>query len=196
MFPIMTCMPFWHNRVMTSAPVERFAKPWEADTRGPLPLVGDERTILTAVLDWHRQALELKCAGVPPERLSEKNIPPSGMSLHGLVRHLTMVERWWFRQQFAGEDVLPLYYSDDGSDQDFDSLDGDPAEALAVWRAECDHARDIVARTPSLDQTGICQPDGEAISLRVILVDMITEYARHLGHADLLRERIDGVTGY
>ena len=86
----------------------------------------------------------------------------------------------------------PLYYSHDDPNQDFDSLDGDPAEAFAVWRTECDHAREIVARTVSLDQTGISQP----ISLRRILVDMITEYARHDGHADLLRERIDGATGY
>jgi uncharacterized protein DUF664 len=181
---------------MTEIPVENFAQPWAADTRDPPPLAGDERMTLTAVLDWHRQTFELKCSGVPAERLSEKAIPPSGLSLHGLVRHLAQVERWWFRQQFAGEDVPHLYYSNDDPNQDFDSLDGDPAEAFAVWHAECDHAREIVARTPSLDQTAICQPDGQPISLRRILVDMITEYARHDGHADLLRERIDGATGY
>lgn len=181
---------------MTKTPVEHYAQPWAAGTRVPLPLVGDERSILAAVLDWHRQTLELKCSGIPPERLSEKNIPPSGMSLHGLIRHLAEMERWWFRQQFAGEDVPHLYYSNADPNHDFDYLDGDPAESLAVWRAECNHSRDIVARTPSLDQTGTCQPDGEPISLRRILVDMITEYARHDGHADLLRERIDGATGY
>jgi hypothetical protein len=71
---------------MTEIPAENYARPWAADTRDPLPLIGDERTILTAVLDWHRQTFELKCSGVPPQRLSEKNIPPSGLSLHGLVR--------------------------------------------------------------------------------------------------------------
>jgi len=181
---------------MTEIPAESYARPWAPDTRDALPQVGEERTILTAVLEWHRQTFELKCSGVPADRLSEKNIPPSGLSLHGLVRHLAQVERWWFRQQFAGENVPHLYYSDDDPNQDFDSLDGDPAEAFAVWRAECDHAREIVARTPSLDETGICRPDGQPISLRRILVDMITEYARHDGHADLLRERIDGATGY
>lgn len=181
---------------MTEIPAENYAQPWAPDTRDALPLAGDERTILTAILDWHRQTFELKCSGVPPERLSDKNIPPSGLSLHGLVRHLAQVERWWFRQQFAGEDVPDLYYSHDDPNQDFDSLDGDPAEAFAVWRAECDYAREIVTRTPSLDQTGICQSTGQPISLRRILVDMITEYARHDGHADLLRERIDGATGY
>jgi hypothetical protein len=181
---------------MTEIPAENYARPWAADTRDPLPLIGDERTILTAVLDWHRQTFELKCSGVPPQRLSEKNIPPSGLSLHGLVRHLAAVERWWFRQQFADENLPNLYYSDDDPNQDFDSLDGDPAEAFAVWRTERDHAREIVARAPSLDQTGIRLSDGQPVCLRRIIVDMITEYARHDGHADLLRERIDGAAGY
>ena len=181
---------------MTEIPAENYAQPWAADTRDPLPLTGDERAILTAVLDWHRQTFELKSSGVSPDRLSEKNIPPSGLSLHGLVRHLAAVERWWFRQQFAGENVPNLYYSNDDPNQDFDSLDGDPAEAFAVWHDECDRAREIVAQTPSLDQTGIRLADGQPISLRRIMVDMISEYARHDGHADLLRERIDGATGY
>ena len=181
---------------MTQIPAENYAQPWAADTRDQRPLTGDERAILTAVLDWHRQTFELKCSGVPPGRLSEKNIPPSGLSLHGLVRHLAAVERWWFRQQFAGEDVPNLYYSDDDPNQDFDSLDGDPAEAFAVWHDECDRARQIVAQAPSLDQTGTRRSDGQPISLRRIMVDMISEYARHDGHADLLRERIDGATGH
>ena len=181
---------------MAEVPAANYAQPWAADTRDPLPLTGDERAILTAVLDWHRQTFELKCSGVPTQRLSEKNIPPSGLSLHGLVRHLAAVERWWFRRQFAGEDVPNLYYSDDDPNQDFDSLDGDPAEAFAAWHDECDRAREIVAQTPSLDQPGIRLPDGQPISLRRIMVDMISEYARHDGHADLLRERIDGATGY
>ena len=75
-------------------PEETYAQPWTLDTRNALPLVGDGRTILTAVLDWHRQTFELECAGVPPERLSGKNVPPSGLSLHGLVRHLAQVEPW------------------------------------------------------------------------------------------------------
>jgi hypothetical protein len=181
---------------MTGIPEENYAQPWGADTREDQPLVGDERTVLAAALDWHRQTFELKCAGVPAARLSDKNIPPSGLSLHGLVRHLAAVERWWFRLQFAGEDVPMLYYSDDDPNQDFDSLDGDPAEAFAVWRAECDRAREIVARASSLDQTGTRLSDGRPVSLRRIMVDMIAEYARHDGHADLLRERIDGATGY
>lgn len=94
---------------MAEIPAENDAQPWAPDTRDPLPLTGDERAILAAVLDWHRQTFDLKCSGVSPGRLSEKNIPPSELSLHGLVRHLAQVARWWFRQQFAGEDVPHLY---------------------------------------------------------------------------------------
>jgi hypothetical protein len=181
---------------VTEIPAENYSRPWATSERTPLPRVGDERKILTAFLDWHRTTFELKCRGVSAERLSEKGISPSALSLHGLLRHLAAVERWWFRQQFAGEDVPNLYYSDDDPDQDFETLDGDVAEAFAVWREECERAREIVANTSSLDQTGIERSSGEPVSLRRILVAMIAEYARHNGHADLLRERIDGATGY
>ncbi|TKA11002.1 DinB family protein [Actinacidiphila oryziradicis] len=177
-------------------PPENYSPQWASDTRKPLPLVGDEREILTAFLDWHRETFELKCSGIPPERLSEKAIPPSGLSLHGMLRHLAGAERWWFRTQFAGEDVPMLYYSDEDPDQDFEALDGDVAEAWAVWRAECERSREIVAAAPSLEQTGVHMASGDPVSLRRILVSMIAEYARHDGHADLLRERIDGATGH
>ena len=181
---------------MTEIPTENFSPRWAADTRPPLPRLGDEREILTAFLDWYRLTFELKCTGVAPERLSEKGIPPSTLSLHGLIRHLAGVERWWFRQQFAGEDIPLLYYSDENPNEDFDILDGDIAEAFTVWRQECDKSRRIVADAPSLDETGTEIPSGEPVSLRRILVAMIGEYAQHVGHADLLRERIDGATGY
>lgn len=166
----------------------------ETLARPKLPRNGTEREILCSTLDWHRQTFELKCTGVPPERLSEKTVPPSALSLHGLVRHLAGTERWWFRTQFAGEDVAHLYSSEDEPDQDFVRLDGDVEDAFAVWRAECERAREIVARS-SLDDTGRVFGTGEPVSLRYILVHMIAEYARHDGHADLLRERIDGATG-
>jgi uncharacterized damage-inducible protein DinB len=181
---------------VTQPPPQHYAQAWSADARVTPPLVGDEREILCAYLDWHRQTFEQKCAGVAPERLSERGVPPSGMSLHGLVRHLAGVERWWFRTQFAGEDVPMLHYSDDDPDQDFDDLDGDVAEAMAVWRAECDRSREIVANASSLDQTGTHMATGNPVSLRRIMVHLIAEYARHNGHADLLRERIDGATGF
>jgi len=181
---------------MNEIPAENYAQAWADDTRKPSPREGDEREILTGFLDWHRETFALKCGGVAPDRLSEQGIPPSGLSLHGLVRHLTGVERWWFRQQFAGEDLPHLYYSDDDPNQDFDTLDGDVGEALAVWRSECESSRAVVANAASLEQTGTTRRDGQPFSLRWLLVNMIAEYARHNGHADLLRERIDGRTGH
>ena len=181
---------------MRKLPESNYSPQLTDDSRPDPPLTADERTTLTAYLDWQRATFALKCAGVPADRMSDKGVPPSGLSLHGLVRHLTAVERWWFRIQFAGEDVPMLYYSDDDPDQDFQSLDGDVAEALAAWRAECDESRRVVAETSTLDATGTVGRTGEPISLRAGLVKMIAEYARHNGHADLLRERIDGAVGH
>ncbi|MEU6854742.1 DinB family protein [Actinacidiphila alni] len=165
------------------------------DDRPPLPTTGGEREILTAFLDWHRATFELKCRGLAEAQLSQRAVPPSGLSLHGLVRHLAGVERWWFRQHFAGEDLPMLHYSDDEPNLDFDRLDGDVEAAFALWRAERNRARIIVAEAPSLDTICRSLVTGREISLRFILVDLIAEYARHNGHADLLRERIDGATG-
>jgi hypothetical protein len=181
---------------VTEVPAANYPPRWAADTRPVLPLVGDEGQILTAYLDWYRQTFELKCTGVAPERLSDQGVPPWELSLHGLVRHLAGVERWWFRQQFAGEDIPLLYYSDDNPNEDFEDLGGDVNEAFAVWRDECDRSRRIVAAAASLDETGIERASGEPVSLRRILVAMIGEYAQHVGHADLLREQIDGATGH
>ncbi|WP_052389946.1 DinB family protein [Streptomyces sp. NRRL B-24484] len=178
-------------------PPQNYSQTWDdGGARPALPLVGDEREILTAYLEHHRETLALKCAGLTPAQLSEHAVPPSRLTLHGLLRHLAGVERWWLHLQFAGLPTEMLYYSDDDPDQDFESLDGDPAQALAVWRAECERSREIVAAAPSLDVTGVHRATGQPVSLRRILVHMIAEYARHDGHADLLRERLDGATGY
>jgi len=176
-------------------PEESYSPRWAEDTRPPLPQVGDERSMLTAYLDWHRATFELKCTGVDPARLSERSMPPSTLTLHGLLRHLTGVERWWFQLNFAGDDVPMLYYSDDDPDQDFERLDGDVDAAFAGWRRECERSREIVAATASLEATGTRIRDGQPISLRGVLVKMVAEYAQHNGHADLLREGIDGATG-
>jgi uncharacterized damage-inducible protein DinB len=181
---------------VTQIPPQQYSQALADDPRDPPPLVGDERTVLTAFLDWHRQTLELKCAGVAAEQLSVRQVPPSGLTLHGLVRHLAAVERWWFRQQFAGEDVPALYFTAEDPDADFDDLSGSFTNALEVWRDECRRSREIVAAAASLDATGVHRTSGRPIMLRRILVHMIAEYARHNGHADLLRERIDGATGY
>jgi uncharacterized damage-inducible protein DinB len=156
-----------------------------------------ERQVLDEFLDWHRATLVWKCEGLEPGRLAERSVPPSSMSLLGLVRHMADVERGWFRRVLAGEDAPPIYYDrDTNRDGDFDDVDGaDPDEAFATWRAECDRSREVAAGM-GLDDTGTLRPEhgGKAVSLRWVLVHMIEEYARHNGHADLLRERLDGAT--
>jgi hypothetical protein len=183
---------------MNEIPLQNLSPSWPSslDTRTPLPRVADEREMLTAFLDWHRATFELKCAELVPEQLAEKSVAPSGLSLHGMVRHLAGAERWWFSLQFAGQDVPHLYYSDEDPDQDFEFTTADVTHDFAVWRAECERSRAIVAAVPSLDTLATAPMTGEPISLRRILVSMIAEYARHNGHADLLRERLDGATGY
>ncbi|MGW1991722.1 DinB family protein [Embleya sp. NPDC001921] len=178
-----------------SIPPVHYSPRWSEDTRTSPAELGDEREVLTGFLDWHRATFELKCAGLSAEQLSERAVSPSGLSLHGMVRHLAGVERWWFHIQFAGDDVPMLYYTDDDPDQDFERLDGDPAEAFARWRAECERSREIVAAAASLDDTGIRKATGKPFALRWVLVNLIAEYARHNGHADLLRERLDGAAG-
>ncbi|MCW2633243.1 MAG: hypothetical protein JWR88_2205 [Pseudonocardia sp.] len=160
---------------------------------GP-PYVNGERAMLTSWLEYHRATLEQKCAGVPEARLAERTVPPSSLSLLGLVRHMAEVERSWFRRVFGGQDAPPLYYSDAEPEGDFDNAEGaDVGETFATWHAECEHARSAAAGATSLDVAGMQQ--GETVPLRWIMVHMIEEYARHNGHADLLRERIDGATG-
>lgn len=184
-----------HVSPLSGNPTSHHIRLWEGGER-PLPsLAGDERQVLTAYLDWHRSTFELKCSGVVPVRLSDRGIPPSELSLHGLVRHLTDVERWWFRLQWAQEDVPLHYYTPEDPGRDFRAVDGDVREAFAVWRTECARSSEIVAATTSLDRKVTHLMTGETFSLRAILVHMIQEYARHNGHVDLLRERIDGATG-
>ncbi len=164
------------------------------DDRVPPPKVGDEKETLVAFLDYYRRTVEQKCAGVDPSRLSERSSPPSTMSLHGLVRHLAGVERWWFRIQFAGEDVPMLYYTPEDPDQDFEDLSGDFQDALDSWHRECERSREIVAAA-SLDTTGRTIK-GDEFSLRWLLSYLTAEYAQHAGHADFLREGLDGYTGH
>ncbi|HET6209257.1 MAG TPA: DinB family protein [Jatrophihabitans sp.] len=166
------------------------------EARPQIPRLADERSTLTGYLDWQRATFELKCRGVAGQRLSERTVPPSSMSLHGLLRHLSGVERYWFQQQFLRADVPMLYYTDEDPDQDFESLDGDIEQAFAIWHAECARSREIVAAAGSLADTGRFLQDDAEFSLRWLMLRMIAEYARHNGHADLLRERIDGTVGH
>ena len=157
-----------------------------------------EREMLTGWLDYHRATLAWKCEGLTDDQLRERAVPPSGLSLIGLVRHLTECERGWFRKVLLGEDLPGLYYTDEDPDGDFNNVgSADAATVLRTWERECAGARDAVAGVKDLDTLSE-QGDrstGQPFSLRWILTHMIEEYARHNGHADLLRERIDGATG-
>jgi uncharacterized damage-inducible protein DinB len=156
-------------------------------------LVAGERAMLETWLDWHRDTLARKCAGVPAEQLRQRAVPPSTMSLLGLVRHMAEVERAWFRRRIAGQDIARLYSGAD-DDGDFDNVDdADTEEAFATWRAECEAAREVMRGVETLDHTFDLR--GYTLSVRWVLVHMIEEYARHNGHADLLRERLDGSKG-
>jgi uncharacterized damage-inducible protein DinB len=163
------------------------------DNRVPPPLAGDELTVLNNWLEWHRGTLAVKCAGLTDDQLRLRSAEPSSLSLLGLVRHMAHVERVWFRRVLNGEDIPRLWNKDVDNDADFNAVDeASVEEAFATWREEIEHARAISAAKP-LDAVG--DRNGQDCSHRWILVHMIEEYARHNGHADLLRERIDGATG-
>ncbi|MDQ0585610.1 DinB family protein [Streptomyces rishiriensis] len=160
------------------------------------PTTGDERRMLVDVLSAQRATLRLKCSGLGPE-LSLRSVEPSTLSLLGLVRHLADVERRWFRRVLAAQDVPALFSSPAEPDGDFDGATEDPRVAAAAWeawRTEVDFAERFVTEAPDLDVEGADSWRG-TVSLRWVLIHMIEEYARHNGHADLLRERIDGAAG-
>lgn len=166
------------------------------DERLDPPRAGDERSLLTAFLDYHRTTLAMKCDGLSDEQLRRQAVPPSELSLLGLVRHLADVERHWFRRVLVGEQAPPLFYSDEDPDGEF-HLTGQhtgPA-AFEAWQAEIDHARRNCADLDLGTESVKAAKDGTRYSLRWVLLHMIEEYARHNGHADLLRERVDGATG-
>ena len=158
-----------------------------------IPRNDDERSTLLAFLEWQRDTLARKCAGLKPDQLRIRSVEPSSMSLLGLVRHMADVELGWFRRTLAGEDIEYRYSTDADPDGDFDNVDtADVDEAFATWHQERSVADEIISRR-ALDATGH-QQSGREVSMRWILNHMIEEYSRHNGHADLLRERIDGAT--
>ncbi|GGV14444.1 hypothetical protein GCM10010495_30450 [Kitasatospora herbaricolor] len=159
------------------------------------PLTGGEREMLRAFLDFHRATLAMKCDGLSDEELRRRSSPPSTLSLLGLVRHMAEVERTWFRRVIDAEDV-PLVWSDEMDYQAaYDASTSTRSEAFAAWQAEVEHSRRIEAAAESLDVTGHQPRWGEDVSLRLVMLHMMHEYARHNGHADFLREGIDGVVG-
>ncbi|WP_338767083.1 DinB family protein [Nocardia vulneris] len=168
----------------------------ESGQRSEAPLVAGEYEMLVGFLQFQRDTLDWKCSGLTAEQLRRQAVPPSTLSLLGLVRHLTEVERTWFTRVYAGAEAPPLYWATDpAEDTDFQVEDADPITSIQLWRTECDRSREIVAANPPLDTTATRPSNGETYSLRWILLHMIEEYARHNGHADLLREAIDGQTG-
>lgn len=156
-----------------------------------------ERATLLDYLRAYRLSMEMKCEGLDAEQLARRSVLPSTMSLLGLVRHMADVERHWFREVMAQAAAPPRYWSDDVEDADWAGAEPDPAvvaDAWRAWREEVAFAEQYVAASPDL---GVRSPmkDGSTIALREVILHMVEEYARHLGHADLLRERIDGRVG-
>jgi hypothetical protein len=161
---------------------------------GPSVTAG-EREMLRGFLDYQRATLAMKCDGLTDEDLRRQSMPPSTLSLLGLVRHLAEVERTWFRRVINGEDI-GLVWSDLGDYQvAYDARGAAGAEAFAAWQAEVEQSRRIEAAAPSLDVAGHQARWDEDVSLRLVMIHVLMEYARHNGHADFLREAIDGVVG-
>ncbi|WP_313022060.1 DinB family protein [Mobilicoccus sp.] len=166
------------------------------DTRTDGPMTGGERETLEHWLDSSRAAVLLKVEGLDAEQLCRRSVPPSTMSLLGAVRHLTEVEASWLRAVLDGQDVPDMFSTREQPEGDWDLTD--PARAqddVAAYLAEVDRAREATARW-ELDAVARRQRHGRDVSLRWILTHLIEEYARHLGHMDLLRECVDGRTGY
>ncbi|MFF9483670.1 DinB family protein [Streptomyces sp. NPDC014676] len=169
------------------------------DGRPIPPAHASERTMLEAWLDFHRATLALKCSGLEDDQLRLAVASPSSMTLLGLVQHMAEVERNWFQRVFAGRNVPPVF-----GESNLDGFALQPErgldEAVAAWQAEVARGRELIADA-SLDDSGRLSEQeaghvGEqGVSLRWIMVHMIEEYARHNGHADLIREQVDGVTG-
>jgi len=161
---------------------------------GP-PLRAGERETLRAFLDYHRATLAMKCDGLSDDDLRRPSMPPSTLTLLSLVRHMAEVERTWFRRVINAEDV-PLRWSDDGDFQAaYDASASTRSEAFEAWQAEVEHSRRIEREAESLDVIGYQASWGEDVSLRLVMLHLIHEYARHNGHADFLREAIDGTVG-
>jgi hypothetical protein len=155
---------------------------------------GSERELLESWLDTHRRTLLWKCSGLTAEQLRRQADPPSPITLIGLVRHAADNERWWFTHHAAGRPLVDLFGTEADPGDDVSTLsDADVAADLSTFEAECQASREVTAGL-SLDHQ-VRSPSGRMISVRWIFLHMIEEYARHNGHADLLREHLDGATG-
>ena len=159
------------------------------------PVTGPEREMLREFLDFHRDTLAMKCEGLSDDQLRLQASPPSTLSLLGLVRHMAEVERTWFRRSSTAR-IIPLVWSDSGDFQAaYDASRTSAADAFRAWREEVSTRGRIERAASSLDVTGYQPRWEEDVSLRLVMLHMIHEYARHNGHADFLREAVDGTTG-
>jgi hypothetical protein len=176
------------------------------DTRIDPPLRGSEASVLRAYLDFHRETFRWKCRGLTQEQLAQA-LPPSDMTLGGMMKHLAVVESSWFEDVFAGRGLMPPYDTVDwDADRDWEwhtAKDDSPEELFALFDEACRRADAVLDEAladsgPGLDGESVKksrQADEGAFSLRWIVVHLIEEYARHNGHADLIRQSIDGETG-
>jgi len=185
----------------TSATVypDMWADP-DDDPREALAKPVGEKETLWNYLKHYRLTLEMKCDGLDAEQMARRSVPPSTMSLLGLVRHLAGVERGWFQEVLAGREGLPPLYEDtpEQPDADFDGAVADPAVVEQAWQDWRDEVRFADAWMETLPEDGLGRSvprRGDEIPVRDVLVHMVEEYARHVGHADLLRECIDGRVG-
>jgi uncharacterized damage-inducible protein DinB len=174
----------WQDRTVT----------WTLPNPAPVdgPLTGADRPMLTAYLAWQRETLLNISAGLTGEQLASRPLVSSNLSLLGLIRHAAKVERIWFRERAAGEPIERMYGASPDKDADFNELDAEEAEPAVrrlreEWRA-CDAAAAGLSFEHEVDARG------DAMSLRMVYIHLIGEYARHNGHADMLREAIDGAT--
>jgi uncharacterized damage-inducible protein DinB len=166
-----------------------------AEALTPLPVAKafgeDERSVLLGYLAYHRAVLARKVEGLTDEQAREAACPPSVLTLLGLIRHMTDVERWWFRRVLLAEDTPGLF---DDEEEWRVPADATVADALTAYWDEI-AAIDTHLTTASMDDRNLGEPDPGQHALRRTIVHMIEEYARHCGHADLLREALDGTTG-
>ncbi|MFD3582698.1 DinB family protein [Streptomyces sp. NPDC058683] len=166
-----------------------------SDNRIGPPAFGDERDTLRAFLDYHRATLAMKCEGLTDEELRRQSMPPSTLSLLGLVRHMAEVERTWFRRVFEDNEA-PMVWSDKVDFQAaYDASRSTREEAFTAWEAEVETSRRIEREADSLDRAGYQPRWQEEVSLRMVMTHVLLEYGRHNGHADFLREGIDGSVG-
>jgi len=164
------------------------------DRVGP-PSFGSEREMLRAFLDYHRATLAVKCQGLTDEELRQQSMPPSTLSLLGLVRHMAEVERTWFRRVFEDHDA-PMVWSDKVDFQAaYDASASTRSEAFGAWEAEVANSRRVEQAAESLEVAGYQPRWEEEVSLRMVMLHVLLEYGRHNGHADFLREGVDGTVG-